>query len=303
MKINKPSALVILHVLAVFVAPVVAQDAKYRENFTHDFRGKPLPAELTFFGKGVEQYAKEEPQGLRFTVPKERDNYQPVGIKTLFAVQGDFEITVAVEILHADVPAAGFGVGATLYVNKTIEPTHGATLGRLMRSPGRSVVVWDRSPGEKEKFEGGDRPCEEKLVRLRLKRNGTLWSYQWAAGEQGDEFAEIHQCRFGDAKIKQVTLRCATAGQPCKADVRFLTLTIRSGGVVAAAPSTAAADTATPAVATTTARTGSHGWLMATVVIVGLLVLFGVVAGVIGLLVVKSRRATAPGRPVKTKRE
>jgi hypothetical protein len=171
-----------------------------------------------------------------------------------------------------------------------------------MRSPGRSVVVWDRSPGDKEKFEGGDKPCEEKLVRLRLKRTGTLWSYQWAAGEQGEEFAEIHQCRFGDAEIKQVVLRCATGGQPCKADVRFLSLSIRSGGVVATAQSTPVAETTTPTAATTTVKTGSHGWLMATVVIVGLLVLFGVIAAAIGLLVVRNRRAAAaPERRAKSK--
>jgi hypothetical protein len=282
----------------------LAQDApkvKYSQIFHHDFRGKPLPDELTLFGQNVETFITQEPEGLRIKLPKARDNYQPVGMRTTFSLRGDFEITVAVEILHAEVPKVkeSFGVGATLYVNRAATPTEGSTLGRLMRTGGRETVVWDRSPGQNSKFEGSDRPCLAKTVRLRMKRTGNQWHYLWAPGAAGDNFEEVNQWQFGDEEIKQVTLRCATGGQPCAVEVRYIDLLIKSGGTTPEAANNAVnqppAQPVNP-IADGSAKATKASWLMAAGLIAGIFVLIVAIV-MVAWLIFMQRRASAQATP------
>src|SRR5699024_10653174 len=88
------------------------------QEFYHDFRGRPLPPEFAPFGDGASTMLRVEEQGLRLTVPKDDGPRGPFGIATKFPVHGDFEITAGYQILHADEPSAGFGVGFTLFVPK-----------------------------------------------------------------------------------------------------------------------------------------------------------------------------------------
>jgi hypothetical protein len=302
----------LLAVFAAFLAlagGVAAGEPKYAHEFYHDFRGKALPAELEMFGKGIEEFARSEPAGFRITLPKERDTYGPVGVKTTFAVRGDFEITVAVEILKVETPKSNFGVGATMYVNKADAPTEGSTIGRLMRPGDRETVVWDRSPGVKYKFDGSDVPCDAKVVRLRLKRTGTSWMHQWAPGLLGEEFVNLHPpFEFGADDLKQVTLRCATGGQPCSADVRFLELRVRSGGRSAHVPAVAPENpvktdappkTEAPATSVKTGMPG--GWLLAVLALgMVLTVVLVVVAAV--WLVLRQRQGGAGEAAANAKR-
>ena len=201
------------------------------DEFHHDFRGRPVPAELTLFP--IESpFSKEEAEGLRITLPRDRKYLAPVGVRTNLPVQGNFEITATVQILEAETPTQGFGVGVTVYVQKAPPRDEGATLCRFVRAQGKQILFWDRSivrPDEETKFDGGSSPCTATEFRLRLKRTGTTLRYQWAPGTTGDDaFQEIHKLDFGADDLKLVELRCTTGGQPCKLDARILDLRIRS---------------------------------------------------------------------------
>jgi len=208
------------------------------DEFHHDFRGRPLPAELTLFPL-ESPFAKEEPEGLRITLPRDRKYLAPVGVRTSLPVQGNFEITAVFQILEAETPTDGFGVGVTVYVQKAPPRDEGATLCRFVRAKGKQILFWDRSivrPGEETKFDGGSSPCTANEFRLRLKRQGTTLHYQWAAGTAGEDFQEIHKLDFGADDLKLVELRWTTGRQPCNLDARILDLRIRSKEPAVAAP-------------------------------------------------------------------
>ncbi len=296
-------------VLLVAIWPIAvasAQDdepVKYRHIFAHDFRGKPLPAELILFGHEIDSFAKQEPQGLRIALPMNREKLLPVGVKTTFAVRGDFEITFTVEILKAETPERGsFGVGAMVYVNKMDDKTEGATLGRVLRSGGEELIVWDRAPGKKTKFEGGFTPCTDKIVRLRLKRTGPKWFYQWAPGIGGAEFNTIDDPNpdFGTDELAQVVLRCNSGGQRRAVEVRFIDLLIRSdGGAQAEKPPVPVTADTPAAKATIEAKTAPRGWLMAAGLIGGTLIV--IFALVITAWLVLRQRGTADKTPGASK--
>jgi hypothetical protein len=278
------------HVVPVRAQPT-APETKYAKEFYFDFRGKPLPDELAVVGKESDSFVKPEPQGLRVRLPAERESFFPVGVATQFSVQGDFEITATVEVLQADVPKKGFGVGATLYINKVEPTTEGTNLGRLMR-PGGDRIMWDRrydNVGDKPKFAGGDEPCTDKLVRLRLRRSGAQLAYLWAVGAEGGEFKKLTQNHFGDDDVKQVSLRAATGQQPLSVDVRLIDLRIRSAGATALPPvAVAALPPASSAPGTPPPRT----WLVA-VLLTGLALLLVFFLGLAAWILLLRRRAPA----------
>jgi hypothetical protein len=192
-------------------------------DYYHDFRSRPLPAELTFFNAEDGKFFQSEPEGLRITLPKTWIHpWGGVGFRTSFGFVGDFEVTATVEVLQAETPPAGYGVGVALYVAK---PGGGATIGRMLRAGNNQVILWDVTNPPNEI---GEVPCSDNVVRLRLKRTGTILHYLWAPGTEGGDFQEIQQVEFGSAEIDWVRLSALTGRMPCAADVRLLDLRIRS---------------------------------------------------------------------------
>jgi hypothetical protein len=235
-------ALVAFACAAVIFAQPADADPKYPDDVHFDFRGKPLPPELTLTPEGSLRFVQSEPEGLRITLPKDRADLAPVVVGTRFGIKGDFEITATVEILHAEQPRDGFGVGASLFINKVDPAVEGATLGRLLRAGGKDVVFWDQGFGktkEQLQFEVDFRPCADALVRLRLKRMGDQLSYQLGKGLGGDNYEELQQKNFGRNDIQQVLVRATTGKQPVAVDMRLIDLRIRSGAVAASAPAAA----------------------------------------------------------------
>jgi hypothetical protein len=207
-----------------------------KDLFHHDFRGQPLPNNIQVVGKPENDFIKEEPAGFRITLPKTWIHaFGGVGCKTNFTIKGDFEATGTFEILHADVPTKGFGVGASLRVQTGGVSPKGSTFARVVRAGGNQILAWDHGPLEDGKFAGGIAKCSEKRLRLRLKRTGTTLHYQWAPGFEGDKFEEIRaEKNFGEDDIIAVRMSVVTGREPCDVDVRFVQLRIRSGGMVEA---------------------------------------------------------------------
>jgi DNA-directed RNA polymerase subunit RPC12/RpoP len=264
----------------LLAAPVVGwagEPKGYSSNFYHDFRSGAVHQDMIPVGDKDQAYTKVEPQGLRITVPKAWQHpFGGVGYRTLFEVQGDFVITAGFEILHADVPERGYGVGVCMRVSKAEPSGEVANVCRVVRAKNRQVVLWDRSieaKGEKRKIFEGTEPCAEKIGRLRLQRTGTILHFSWAPGLAGEDFKEIHKEAFGADDIKTVSLVGLTGREPCDVDVRFFDLRIRSGGLAQAAakdqPKAKDGAPSPDAPTTNPPGSGSKGWL-AVLLLVGL---------------------------------
>jgi hypothetical protein len=202
--------------------------------FSHDFRGQPLPAELKAVGDA--QHLHFEPEGLRITLPADRADLNPVGVASTFTLKGDFELTTTFEILHADVPQTGWGVGVKLYVQKGQPSPEGANIARLARPRDTQILTWDRShiPPNPHPFSGGPSPCTATSGRLRLQRIGTVLHYMWSPDSKGETFEEIHRGEFGGDDIAIVSVSGTTGRQPCRLDLRLLDFQLR--GVSANSP-------------------------------------------------------------------
>ena len=94
--------------------------------------------QLKPFGDLSAVVLQSEPQGFRLTLPSKRPDLGPVGLSLATALRGDFEVTTTFEILKAEEPKTGHGVGVLLAI------TPAARIGRLVRADGRQVVLWDR---------------------------------------------------------------------------------------------------------------------------------------------------------------
>ena len=285
-----------------------AQDTKrYANEWRHDFRGKPAPPELKIVGNKDNLYVKHEPEGLRVTIPKPYiHEFGGIGVRTEFGFRGDFEIIGALEILQAETPPGGYGVGASIRIGKADSP-EGATLARVVRGGGRQVCVWDRAHATadgKTKTTEGVKLCAAKVLRLRMTRVGTKLHYAWAPGLEGGEFQEIHVEDFGDDDIKAARLCAFTGRMPCDVDVRLLEFSVRSGGA-AAANAPVAAPGILPAVPTVPEVDASKGSLAIVLGIGGAIMVLLLVATGVGFFVIQRRRAAAVagaetnGKPVK----
>ncbi len=207
-----------------------------QEVFAYDFRGKPIPDSLAFFGDQDGQFLKPEPEGLRITLPKTYLHpWGGVGVSTTFEIEGDFEITATVEVLHADRPAQGNGVGTTLGISKVDPAVEGAAVLRVRKIDDTEVVAWDQiidAPNEKwgRYLLGNPKPCSDKVGRMRLKRTGSTLFYQWGPGLEGETFDTIHQLEnFGVGPIRTARVAAFTGRQPCVIDVRLIALRVLSG--------------------------------------------------------------------------
>jgi hypothetical protein len=212
-------------VLAVLIG--IAPDSPAQGPATeayYDFRGRPIPPDLTFGDPGG-QFIRSEPDGLRITLPKDKARQARVGLSLPMAIRGDFEVTTTFEILRAEAPPpefGGYGVGILLRVNPDVG------IGRYVQGGGRQVLVWDRwtagDGGRKLQTEAVPSPA--KISRIRLQRTGNTLHYLWSAEPTGDRFEEIHQSEYPD-EVKVVRLIAETGKQACELDVRLRDLRVR----------------------------------------------------------------------------
>jgi hypothetical protein len=166
--------------------------------FHHDFRGQPLPPELGLFQVDDKNLVQVEPEGLRIKI-SETWISPPwgIGIKTAFGLKGDFEATVAFEMIRSDIPPKSrIGLALGLFpVNNGKGKNNAATgIDRFVAANGAEGIRWWSS----KLSQNGEVPNSDKVGRFRLKRTGTMLRYLWAAGLEGDDFQEIGQSEWSD---------------------------------------------------------------------------------------------------------
>jgi hypothetical protein len=199
------------------------------EEYYHDFRGKPIPSELTLFNVQDEKLLQVEPEGVHIRIPKDWTHpWGGVGFRTAFGFEGDFEVTTTFELLQAEAEPSTFGAGVYLYVAK---PGGGAGIGRLVLGDGRPIVLCEKANAKGQGQWLNVSPCDDKVGRLRLKRTGSALSFWWAPGVSGDNFQEKHRTEFGTDSIERIRLVALNGRVHAAVGARFLELRVRGTGV------------------------------------------------------------------------
>jgi serine/threonine protein kinase len=202
-----------------------------RGEFHYDFRhSQPLPPSLAWAGRDGDEMIEPEDKGLRITLSAKRQRTDPVGPVMVAPVTGDFEITTGFEIVRADTPRTGYGVGYELYV-MTDAPTQDAiAFARVKLPDGRDEYACTRMTtpvNEKRKYQFDHVPTTSTSGRLRLTRRGTAVTF-WAAEGEAGEFKELCRREFGAMDLSLVRMGAYPGHAPEAADVRIVDVRIRS---------------------------------------------------------------------------
>lgn len=202
------------------------------ETLTQTFKGRSYDPKL-FRATGANTYRaiKAEAEGLRITLPAKQASKLPVGLVSRVGARGDFEITLAYEIVRVDRPTSGHGAGVTIWIATASAGKTAATLGHLVRPGGERVFfshhAATRADGEREHHGGKPVPTTAASGRVRLVRRGTMLSYQVAEGN-GAIFREIYEANIGPEDLATIRFAADNGGSPTAVDVRLKAISIRA---------------------------------------------------------------------------
>jgi RNA polymerase sigma factor (sigma-70 family) len=249
-------------------------------------KGLDAHRELSWFGPSAAAVTRVEPQGLRFTLPAGREDVGEVGVAAQKTLRGDFEITLAYELLAVPVPGPQWGAGAVLEADFDTPDSPKVRLTRTQKAGGAtfgSTYYALDSDGKKTGYPlQYPRANEEvRTGRLRLVRTGKALAFQ--VDEGGAGFRTIATKEVGGADVVSVRAMVTTGAKPLPVDLRYSNLELRWAPDTRIAPPPGASSPRT------------RGWLSAAVALV---VLIGLsMAGV--LLVVRHRRRADKGQPLE----
>ncbi len=257
------SALVLLAALGVWAGVALAGGAARKAAGPVEFRQdiRSLDAESPAL-RPVGLAGERGDGWLRVTLPAGQGVQPPSGYMTAFAVHGDFEATTSFEILHADRPDTGYGVGVSIYAAIDPKTNDAVSLARRLLPDGKEVFMSDRLKpvnGEvKHTWKTG--PAASPKGKLRLQRVGPLIRYLVADGE-GGAFVLLDEEDLGTADVRLIQVGGNAGGSQAGLDARLSDFTVRADDLPGL-----------PDAALASGGPAGKGWLAA--------------AGIIGLLIV-----------------
>ncbi len=202
------------------------------QDFTHNFRGgNPLPERMQLTGHDDLVEVTPEEEGLRIKIAANRGK-DGAGVETRFPISGDFEITASYEILSADRPGVGYGVGVNLSISPADWKSKRASLGRFWKvqnGSGFSALFMSRA---QEANKAAWEPTETLKGQLRLRRAGAKLVYLVNV-DLGQPFREICQVEYGTDNIDMFRFVANPGNSPAAVDVRLLDLQMHWGGLPA----------------------------------------------------------------------
>lgn len=167
------------------IATTEAGDMEGSETFQQTFAGEKSGEPMLSLSSGdAAKYGKPTPEGYLFLLPKSNAAIPGAGLISQFRVRGDFQITVAYELVEIETPTAGYGSGATLFV--VTASGDGAAVSRCDRPNEGPTFTTDRSLGlgtGRDKHEAMSSPTRAKAGKLQLIREGTTLRYLAAEGD------------------------------------------------------------------------------------------------------------------------
>ena len=206
---------------------------KYAKDVYQDFRKKaPLRAEFRLTGPGVEKVATPEDAGFRITLPKDRKDDRNVQVIPSFILTGDFEITGTYELLSADIPTDGWGVGVAITLSGTPDMHKFFKVGLFLRPKTGRVFMAEYFTEGANDWQGPQLPTNARSGQLRMVREGTAVRGQVSEGP-GQEFATIFEkADFGAEALPHLKFVVSTGNKLGYAvDARLVDLRVRYGNV------------------------------------------------------------------------
>ncbi len=206
----------------------------------YDFRGRqPLPAGIQVAGAVNNAVTRPEEKGFRITLAGDKPNpIGRVGLELKTTLPGDFEITAGYEILRAEQPTQGSGVGFELFALTVPKPQQGLGVYRMARVREGEVYFVSRNylnPDGSRAYQQKHFPANVKAGRLRISRNGPK-ATAWAAEGTSDNFQVLCSYDIGPEDIKGIWLMAFTGHARYPLDLLVTDLTIRSGIPIPSAP-------------------------------------------------------------------
>jgi hypothetical protein len=209
----------------------------YREYY-QPFKGNPESLRgLELVGPAGDRFVHLEPVGLRITLPAGNQGESPAtGVALPLIVQGDFEITVAFELLQEPEPAdagAKTRVSMEVFLDRSDRWKNRASLRRLVAARGTLFQAWQLAQEQgygNAQTRSRTVPTQAKTGRLRLTRTGSLLAYSFAKGPDG-EFILFRQFPFGAENVNEIRVIGTTGGPKAALDVRVTDWRIRAEGL------------------------------------------------------------------------
>ncbi len=212
-----------------------------QQSLRQDFRGSkgPLPP-LRLTGPDCERVSKLEEKGWRITLAADRPMPEVVGLVLTNPVQGNFEITTGYEILRADRPPKGGGVGLELFVAMDTPEQDAFKLYRFQRPREGDGFMCVRSTGigRDRRHDGIFDRAESKTGQLRITRRGAEVAF--SAAEEGETFRELYRYSPGSADLKLVRIGAYTSNDPYPVDLRITDFRIQADSLTLDPPPDAA---------------------------------------------------------------
>ncbi len=198
-----------------------------KAKFHLDFRTTDYSPDTLLQG-GLEEVLRDE-KGLLIRLPAGDGKRQDTDLFTIFSMRGDFEVTVSFEILKADQPNAGDGVGAIM--DAWIDP-HGnntVSLAHRLLPNGKTVFVVDRAQRVQGKWthQLKSLPATEIAGKLRMEREGALLRCRVSEGKNA-EFVTVAAMDIGRADLNGIKVGGSTGGSENGLDLRLVDLTVRA---------------------------------------------------------------------------
>jgi hypothetical protein len=164
-------------------------------------------------------------------LPAQRRQTDAVGVQLDARVKGNVEITTGYEILQADKPATGHGVGFELYVMTDTPTKEGLGLLRASRVNEGDVYLTSRitSRSGKREYHHSFTPTTSTSGQLRLTRVGREATLSAADGPTG-VFKDIGQFDLGSEDLTLVRLSAYTGHAAYAVDVLIKDLRVRTLG-------------------------------------------------------------------------
>jgi serine/threonine protein kinase len=175
----------------------------------------------------VGEAGRPDDRGVRITLPAREGVIPHSGFRSGFGVQGDFEATFAFEVLKADTPEKGYGVGVSLYA--ALDPTtaDAASLARRVMPDGQIQFISDRllTVNGRLTHQVKTMPSVSAEGRLRLQRVGSRLHYLVADGPDAP-FVELAEVEFGRGEVRPLQVGGNAGGSEAGLDFRLLSFTV-----------------------------------------------------------------------------
>ncbi len=197
-----------------------------------DFRGVPYnPALFRTTGPNASGSIKPDNRGVRITLTAEHGLRPAVGLATHTGIKGDFEITMAFEIIQVDTPVGGNGAGVSIWIRMVSYSQEAATIWWAVGSDGEASFRSHRAStgedGKRAHYFGEALPTKCTSGRLRLVRTGSMLSFRVAEGSS-DAFSDVFDAEIGEDDLEIVRFAADNGGSATLVDALITDVKIKS---------------------------------------------------------------------------